>query len=712
MGNEVSGGLLNLNSIGKKLFLGFSLVTLLVLISGFFGIKEVGRVAAMSDLIVTDFVPITDISMESIITINDFVGKLRHFLSSDDGLEELEEEIHELLSDLEMYLQMLKYGTENNEFKNSEAGKMYVKDKMTIQVKKSDEEMQIFISQINENLEEIKKEINDIIKIYKDSLSFKFDYEGNEYNLRSFFDAALLKHFDWKDSLIKCVDSTNQFTEQLDPTKCFFGKWYVDYKNDDKTLMENLNACQEEHIKIHTGGKKINDTQVIEERKNIYTGIVENFEAFRKQLNKTMNYSESRVKEFSEKNAKLEKMMFNTMEQIKENLEKMEADAGKEMEISVKQADDVQKGAKKLLIMIAIIALIASIIIGTSITKSITGPLSKCVDFANIISNYDLTKTLNVTSSDETGILSRTLSNMKDTLVAIVKDLGSNASTLSASSQELAATATELASNSEEMSSQTTNVASSTEQLTSNLTNVASSSEEMSSSIKTVAVAVEELNASLGEVSKNCMDASTIAQDANKQSQNASDIMRQLHDSSIEIGKVLDTINDIADQTNLLALNATIEAASAGDAGKGFAVVANEVKELAKQTAQATDDISRKVEGIQSNTENAVNAICAISKIIENINNITHTIASAVEEQLATTNEVARNIEGVSTASIEVSKNIGEASSGAEEISSNIQGINQGAASTASGATECSASAESLSKIAMDLNHIVEKFKV
>ena len=171
----------------------------------------------------------------------------------------------------------------------------------------------------------------------------------------------------------------------------------------------------------------------------------------------------------------------------------------------------------------------------------------------------------------------------------------------------------------------------------------------------------------------------------------------KLGDSSNEIGEVVKVITSIADQTNLLALNATIEAARAGEAGKGFAVVANEVKELANQTARATEDISQKVETIQIDSKESVDAIQKISVVIEKINDISNSIAGAVEEQTATTNEIVRNIS--------------EASQGSNEISTNIVGVADAARETSKAAGEAQISAETLKKIGEDLSHIVGRFK-
>jgi methyl-accepting chemotaxis protein len=172
----------------------------------------------------------------------------------------------------------------------------------------------------------------------------------------------------------------------------------------------------------------------------------------------------------------------------------------------------------------------------------------------------------------------------------------------------------------------------------------------------------------------------------------------KLGESSTEIGQVIKVITSIAQQTNLLALNATIEAARAGEAGKGFAVVANEVKELAKETAKATEDISRKIEAIQTDTKAAVDAIASISGVINQINDISGTIATAVEEQNATTNEMSRNVS--------------EAARGSGEITSNIAGVAEAAESTTRGATNTQKASQQLVETSTQLRRLVDQFKV
>jgi methyl-accepting chemotaxis protein len=213
-----------------------------------------------------------------------------------------------------------------------------------------------------------------------------------------------------------------------------------------------------------------------------------------------------------------------------------------------------------------------------------------------------------------------------------------------------------------------------------------------------VATGAEEMGASIKEIAKNATDAAKVATSAVKAAETTTAIVSKLGDSSTEIGQVIKVITSIAQQTNLLALNATIEAARAGEAGKGFAVVANEVKELAKATAKATEDISRKIEAIQTDTGAAVAAIASISGVINQINDISSTIATAVEEQNATTNEMSRNVS--------------EAAHGSGEITSNIGGVAAAAESTSRGAADTQKAAQELVQMSSQLSGLVEQFKL
>lgn len=392
-------------------------------------------------------------------------------------------------------------------------------------------------------------------------------------------------------------------------------------------------------------------------------------------------------------------------------------------------------------VMLAVIVFVIAII-----TQIVTKPIIQTAEILKDISQGegDLTKRIDIKSNDEVGRMASYFNEFVSKIQTIVKSVSSNTNSLTRSAhglsqtantlastaealsnqshtaaaaseeasnnirnmaagiEEISANANMVASSSEEVSSNLNTVGAAVEQVSSNMNNISTSSQEMNHSVNTVATAIEEMSASLKEVSKNSSQAARVANRASDTAQATAGKVNTLGNSANEIGKVIEIIKGIAAQTNLLALNATIEAASAGEAGKGFAVVANEVKELAHQSQNATEDIRQQVETMQQNTQEAVKAINDILGVIDEINTITNTIAAAVEEQTATTNEIARDIAKTANEAKAVSINVGEAAKGSNEVSRNVQEAVQGVNEITQNVAQLAAGANEIAKNAAE----------
>ncbi|QJW98247.1 methyl-accepting chemotaxis protein [Frigoriglobus tundricola] len=296
----------------------------------------------------------------------------------------------------------------------------------------------------------------------------------------------------------------------------------------------------------------------------------------------------------------------------------------------------------------------------------------------------DLTRPVTVTGADSIGRMGDGLSGFLGDLRDRVRGIAGTANALTGASEQLAAVSHQMGANSEETAAQAGTVS--------------AAAEQVSQSVQTVAAAVEEMGASIKEIAKNASDGARIATSAATVAQHTNATIAKLGTSSAEIGQVVKVITSIAQQTNLLALNATIEAARAGEAGKGFAVVANEVKELAKETAKATEEIGEKIAAIQADTGSAVAAIREITDIVNQINDISGAIAAAVEEQTATTAEISRNVS--------------EAARGSSEIAQNVTSVAQAAQDTTAGANSTRDAAAELRRMAAELQNMVGRFRV
>jgi len=310
------------------------------------------------------------------------------------------------------------------------------------------------------------------------------------------------------------------------------------------------------------------------------------------------------------------------------------------------------------------------------------------------------------------GSMLEALGQTKDGLIKIAGDIFSGVESLAISSTELGAVSERLKDASGNASSKSNTVAAAAEEMSVNMSSVSTASETAASNVNMVAAAAEEMTSTVGEIAQNTEKTRSISQAAVERARQASVKIDELGRSAEEVGKVTAVISEISEQTNLLALNATIEAARAGEAGKGFAVVANEIKELARQTAEATLDIRKIISEIQGSTGATVDEIREVTKVIEEVSELVTTVAAAIEEQSVTTREIAGNVAQASQGLAEINDNISQSSTVAGEISADISEVSSMASDLTDNSSQVNGNASDLNALSVRLKEIVMRFKL
>ena len=382
------------------------------------------------------------------------------------------------------------------------------------------------------------------------------------------------------------------------------------------------------------------------------------------------------------------------------------------MVIRQKAASDKTIHSEYIIVAGTIAIILISLIVSGVVTGAITRPINRAVKLADSLAKGDMTQRLNVDTLDEVGTLSEALNKIAEDLGSMLKNVQNSTNVLAESSNKLTTVSSELSDTSDETSGRANDVASASEKMSANMGSVSAAMEQSASNVGMIVTATEEMSATVSDIAQDTERARVVAEDAVDQTQKTSSQVNDLGEVADKIGKITEVITGISEQTNLLALNATIEAARAGDAGKGFAVVANEIKDLAKQTAEATVDIKNQIEGMQDTTKSTISGIHTISEVIGEINEIIISIASAVEQQSAVTTEISQNVSQASDGINDVNVSVANSSASIEHTNRDIGEISRGADQIRRGSLNVTQSANELSELSEQLGALTRRFKV
>ncbi len=381
---------------------------------------------------------------------------------------------------------------------------------------------------------------------------------------------------------------------------------------------------------------------------------------------------------------------------------------------SIRVANKKEAQVLTLVMVIAVLGLLIALVVifwvRSGFARIMGGEPEDMSVMLKKIANGDLR--VKIDADVRSGSMLEALGQTKDGLVKIAGDIYSGVESLAVSSTELGAVSERLKDASGNASSKSNTVAAAAEEMSVNMSSVATASKTVASNVNMVAAAAEEMTSTVGEIARNTEKTRSISLAAVERARQASVKIDELGRSAEEVGKVTAVISEISEQTNLLALNATIEAARAGEAGKGFAVVANEIKELARQTAEATLDIRKIISEIQGSTGATVEEIRAVTKVIEEVSELVTTVAAAIEEQSVTTREIAGNVAQVSQGLTEINDNISQSSTVAGEISGDISEVSSMAGDLTDSSSQVNGNASDLNALSVRLKEIVMRFKL
>jgi methyl-accepting chemotaxis protein len=542
---------------------------------------------------------------------------------------------------------------------------------------------------------------------------------GDPHELLSSVEGFRGDHYRLKMQVLEFLHHGVPLTAGDDDRACRFGKWLTSFKMTNPQLQRMVREVEAPHHALHQEIGHVK--RLVAEGKP-----TEAIALFRKEVGPNLDRSMAAVEEvlrqvkaaveLSDQCEKQAVVVCRASQSKAEDLLDRIIDLNEQIGAdAVASGTSTARLAETILAVVAAAGLAFGVVSGLVIARNISRPLVIATAYLEEVGRGELTREvpeIYLRRKDEIGAIARGVAFMVDSMRRLVRNMAGESQSLSTASTQLNATSAELTKGAEQTTRHSGQVAAAAQQMSANMTTIAASTEQMSANVKTVASAIEEMTASISEVARSADRAAEIAGRAAELATSSNSQICELGSAADQIGKVIEVIQDIAEQTNLLALNATIEAARAGEAGKGFAVVATEVKELARQTSSATEDIRKRIEAIQGSTGQAVHSIGDIGDVIKQVDELSRMIASAVEEQSTTTREIAKNVSESSGVAQTVARGVAETAAASREIAETIAVVDHAAKEAARGAAQTQTAGHDLSRMAGQFQSLVGQFHV